>query len=63
MMEELKRCPFCGGKAIIKKARGYTGYYVACGNALCFVLSVTRMEDSKDAAIAAWNRREGGQDG
>jgi Lar family restriction alleviation protein len=50
-MEELKRCPFCGGEAI--EVRASESYWVRCSDcdaeiALC---------DSRSDAIAAWNRR------
>ena len=50
-MEELKRCPFCGGEAI--EVRASESYWVRCSDcdaeiALC---------DSRFEAIAAWNRR------
>jgi Lar family restriction alleviation protein len=51
VMEELKRCPFCGGEAI--ELRASESYWVRCSDcdaeiALC---------DSRFNAIAAWNRR------
>ena len=61
MTDELKPCPFCGKKPKIKKAV-YGGIYVTCTNIDCYAVVSTRMEYSRYAAIAAWNRREGGQD-
>ena len=50
-MEELRKCPFCGGKA--RAVRSSEEYWVRCFDcgaeiAIC---------DSKPEAIAAWNRR------
>ncbi len=50
-MEELRKCPFCGGEAI--EVRASESYWVRCSDcdaeiALC---------DSRSEAIAAWNRR------
>ena len=50
-MDELRKCPFCGGEAI--EVRSSESYWVRCSDcdaeiALC---------DSSPEAIAAWNRR------
>ena len=50
-MEELRKCPFCGGKA--RAVRSSEEYWVRCFDcgaeiAIC---------DSKPEAITAWNRR------
>lgn len=54
-MEELKPCPFCGGKNV--KLYTYTGvmnyYYIECDDCYCG----TGHEESKEIAVAAWNRR------
>jgi Lar family restriction alleviation protein len=50
-MEELKRCPFCGGEAI--EVRTGESYWVRCSD--CD--AETALCDSRPDAIAAWNRR------
>jgi Lar family restriction alleviation protein len=57
---ELKPCPFCGGKAEMYKMTNcsnpeedFEGYYVICSE--CAVQ--TPMECTTSAVIAAWNRR------
>lgn len=55
---ELKRCPFCGGKAQITVSQ-YGTFHATCGT--CFVTTQSAIE--KNEAIAAWNRRAGEGDG
>lgn len=50
--EELKPCPFCGGNAQKVKSSGRWGWFVSCSCA-----AVGPSADSKEEAIAAWNRR------
>ena len=59
-MEELKRCPFCGGEAIEVRTGGREdimrrplAYWVRCSE--CD--AETALCDSRSDAIAAWNRR------
>lgn len=62
-MEELKPCPFCGGEAsfmTIKKpygecADGSEAVWLRCEN--CG--ACTNVCCSRQAAVEAWNRREG----
>ena len=59
-MEKLKPCPFCGCEATVKsKKYVYLGvmYFAGCENKGCKVCSKTIMFQSKNDAIAAWNRR------
>jgi Lar family restriction alleviation protein len=49
-MEELKKCPFCGGEA---KIVGYSLFWIVCKE--CF--AETDAFDTKIEAIKAWNRR------
>ena len=51
-MSELKRCPFCGGKA---ELRAYTGtlQFVQCVGCL----SSTTAFPTDEEAIEAWNKR------
>ena len=51
--EELKPCPFCGGKAQIQK--GMAGINVFCLNCRAFIM----WADSEGEAIELWNRRTG----
>lgn len=57
-MNELKRCPFCGGKAklmIFPKCE--RKYLVICENEQCMA-SVGNYSYSKEKAIKAWNTRK-----
>jgi len=51
-MEELKRCPFCGGEANsnFHERLGHLIRCQECGNMTCW-------HNSELEAIAAWNRR------
>lgn len=52
--EELLACPFCGGDAEIEFIPSFrNSHFVRCK--IC--LSSVRGYDTKDKAIAAWNRR------
>ena len=61
MSEELKPCPFCGGKAKVEILgvweNGDTGYNVNCRNKGCPVMPDTKCFLSAEKAIAAWNTR------
>lgn len=52
MIEEIKRCPFCGGNAVIQ---GITVVWVKC---LECGAETTGFRDEEEA-IDAWNRRAG----
>ena len=52
MKEELKPCPFCGGKAELY-ARSFNDVNVICGNCSC----VMGTYGTKEKAIEAWNKR------
>lgn len=63
MSEELKRCPFCGGKATIEKhdfaikydfAISSSTYGIKCD--VCFAKTY-QFFALKEEAIEAWNRR------
>ena len=61
--EELKPCPFCGGKA-------YVGIYEYATIVICDQCGAQTAEvgispyyAAKDEAIKRWNKREGGRDG
>ena len=51
-MEQLKPCPFCGGKAIVN-AYGFDQYTVECK--ICWVETSRKIGIKK--AIESWNRR------
>ncbi len=55
MSEELKPCPFCGGKAILDSH----GRYVYCTNqhSNCDIRPHTKFYDTPDEAVQAWNKR------
>lgn len=70
MSEELRPCPFCGGKAKVKAVKkDYIGFTVwracNCGartSGFCPDMSkeddtIENIEESKKRAIKAWNRR------
>lgn len=56
MTEELKPCPFCGGKARIKTCESddVSFWQVACGNPKCFCSSALFYSTMEEAAFA-WN--------
>lgn len=72
-MEELKRCPFCGGEVAIDEASGYLKSWmlITRGNdrngckcrvfmeskPYSFGYSVTKKEKIKKDLIEAWNKR------
>ena len=60
-MEDLKPCPFCGGKAVILYAGKYE-CFIRCRRGC---VEQTKLYKSKRSAIKAWNRRkaEGETDG
>ena len=63
-MTELKKCPFCGGEAIINEIEPHThifstfmpdyegATFIECSECTCGVSGETR-----EGAIEAWNRR------
>ena len=58
MMDELKRCPFCGGEAIMQHHRvqgddRFVETWIFCNDCL----GQTRPYFSAKRAIEAWNRR------
>lgn len=57
--EQLKPCPFCGGKARLYNRFGW--WYVACGTMRdkCKVDCSTIQFDSPDKAVEVWNKRGG----
>ena len=62
-MPNLKPCPFCGGKAKLKKFKskalfGTIAYYAECS--VCKVR--TEMSLEQEEPVEAWNRRAGEED-
>ena len=53
--DELKPCPFCGERAILR--RDSSGCYVKCNNGMCKVMLTTWYYETEEEAITAWNRR------
>ena len=60
-MEELKPCPFCGGKAEVIQERVLGLYAVWCKDCKCQTIYQfdfgEGLEVSKQKAIKVWNRR------
>lgn len=58
MDEKLKPCPFCGGEARMATQEGRpVHHFVSCVNCLASSNSLIPHGDTKEDAIAAWNRR------
>ena len=58
VMEELKRCPFCGGDGVITQKRNLETWIVECSNPICPASYMIGNDyDTKEEAIEAWNRR------
>ena len=59
MIAALEPCPFCGAKAKHFHRPDTTGWsntdWVCCANDSCGVC--TALEETRDAAVAVWNRR------
>lgn len=56
-MKELKKCPFCGGEAMLIYDEILKGWFVCCGNINCKIEPHSWYYDAKEDAIEAWNRR------
>lgn len=58
-MTELKPCPFCGGKLILRgkeeRRAGIVEYYVYCYDCNCSTAGYRLMK----GAFSAWNMRDG----
>lgn len=52
---ELKRCPFCGGKAKLAFRKGIDDW----AKVYCTKCGVNYIYEKPEQAIAAWNRRAG----
>lgn len=53
MCKELKRCPFCGGKARLTY-NTYGSHYVQCDSVSCGI--VTWIHTTEEEAVEAWNK-------
>lgn len=56
-MNALKRCPFCGGEAKLRKVKITDEFYVECCNGSCSTLPTTWHFETEEEAIDAWNTR------
>lgn len=56
MTDELKPCPFCGGKALIWGSQ-MGGYIFGCDNIECFTALNKSCTDTHDEAVDQWNTR------
>jgi len=54
--EELKSCPFCGGKAQVYGSENESYYWVGCETG-CDVNPQTAVHKTKSEAIKVWNKR------
>ena len=67
---ELKPCPFCGGKAVVKATTKRIGFTIWCECEKCYAktegycpniekedASLANIEECKNNAIELWNRR------
>lgn len=58
-MEELKKCPFCGGEAEVYFCKSTESWYVECSlsKVTCATIPCTYPFSTKEEATQAWNRR------
>lgn len=57
-MEELKKCPFCGGEAEFIRSVYSRDWKVSCAmSRTCYVIPSTDFFETKEEAVIAWNRR------
>jgi len=59
-MNELKRCPFCGGKAEILEWKNQIPqevWFVGCNNEGCYLSRPRGIHGNKQNAIDLWNKR------
>lgn len=54
MMREPKRCPLCGGKAMLTYDTYWSRYYVQCDSVSCGI--VTWIHTTEEEAVEAWNK-------
>lgn len=58
-MIDLKPCPFCGGKAEIMMDDDWSEWDVSCSNRNCILYEWAGRFNTREEAIAEWNRRDG----
>lgn len=59
-MTELKRCPFCGGEAVLQSGGDNQWWWLECESGFECVAGFVRGaggEAGREAVISAWNRR------
>ena len=56
-MNDLKLCPFCGGKAVLTESVNTQTFRVECMNSGCYCYKTLVSFPDKEKAIEAWNRR------
>lgn len=56
-MEELKTCPFCGGKAEFDIVKDFDEKIVSVSVMCKNCAAITRSYATKNAAMQAWNKR------
>ena len=56
MQNELKHCPFCGGKADLIKSPTAKKYHPCCHNEKCIMFVGGMWYKTKEQAIDEWNR-------
>ena len=59
MSNDLKPCPFCGGKAEMYRLADGCG--VQCANRACGVVAHIVPCDTEEEAVAVWNQRAGAE--
>ena len=62
-MSDLKYCPFCDGEPVMSAGKAFFRYFAEvsckfCGAKTKFYSSKISLEDAKQKAIEAWNRRD-----
>jgi len=55
-LPDLKKCPFCGDRAVMFKTPDGK-YYIMCDNIDCPIRPSTLISPNKDKLIQAWNTR------
>lgn len=56
-MEELKKCPFCGGEAEVRGIKDFDGKVIMSSVVCKKCEASTRSYGSENGAIEAWNSR------
>ena len=56
-MNELKKCPFCGNKAIVETGLEDGSWSAHCTTDTCIAFDIMPSYRYKEAAVEAWNNR------